>query len=256
MRCKLWQVGRGDSEAVRLSSPDEFEDYPPTARVHLIIRDPCFDTRLIPRAAFARSSNLVKATLPFAEEICPYAFYGCKNLEEVDAPLADKLMEGCFSHCPKLRSVIIPYGINIGDKVFSNCPALAHVNVDPEARIGSGVFFKCLSLEVLAAAARFNVESGDKTWPAEPRWDHPVTGLNHPMGPPPSRTGSISDPSIGVMSYLQWIQVRSAFVSESRSLGTSLLLMLELCKSDNLLFFTVTPRWLYGRKRATPSPKS
>ena len=58
------------------------------------------------------------------------------------------------------------------------------------------------------------------------------------------------------MSYLQWIQVRSAFVSESRSLGTSLLLMLELCKSDNLLFFTVTPRWLYGRKRATPSPKS
>ena len=225
--------------------------------MHLFILDNDMHMSTITRAAFARCSNLVKVTLPHTLEILPFAFCGCNFLEEVYAPSAVVLHEGCFSRCPRLRAVKIPYGITIGDKVFSDCPSLRHVDVDPECRYGSGVFFKCLTLEVLASAARFNIESGDTTWSADPNPLAVVSGTRQPVpeGPDHPLTGPASDPTVGIMSYLHWIRRRDAFIKESREQAFTTLSMLKLCKSYNWMVFTTTPWWLYGRERAHPKTR-
>ena len=129
-----------------------------SARVHVVISDRA--VREIGHYAFNGCVNLWKISAPFVEKVGRYAFYLCKGVVEVFLPNVNTVNLRAFHSCVRLCKVALPSAKLICDFAFAYCFDLRNISFHPEIFVGWHAFSRCLSLEVLAASADFEVDTG------------------------------------------------------------------------------------------------
>ena len=200
VKSKVENMRRGLEEKER--DPRTREYLLTTALVHLMVTDR--NVREIPDGAMVLCGNLKKVTAPFVEEIGSEAFNYChKNLVEVALPNTKRVGWSAFADCWELRRVTLP----------------------PDADISREAFSCCLSLEVLAAAAGFEVNTGDKCDPLDSDFDPDSDSDSDAEAA--LYYNKLNDPTVGIAHYLRWRNASDSALKECKYTFT---LMFKLCE--------------------------
>ena len=104
-----------------------------------------------------------------------------------------------------MRKVAIPKARSIEEFAFKNCHNLRYLTLHPDVEIKHEAFSGCLSLEVLAASANFEIDTGDKAY----------NGRN--------------DPTRGITRYLKW---RNESDATRKECLYTFVTMFKLCETD------------------------
>jgi hypothetical protein len=203
-----WRVKEKTEKMWRTSEEEEKEHgqyVVTTARVELVISDRA--VREIGGQAFYNCGNLWKITAPFVEEVGRHAFESCENLVEVVLPNVNMANNFAFNSCHSVHKVALPNTRSIGMYAFALCRNLRHITIHPDVEIDEEcTFIRCYSLEVLAASANFEIDTGDK---------NSIIGTN--------------DPTVGITRYLKW---RTESDTTRKECFYTYAIMFKLCEVD------------------------
>jgi len=157
-----------------------------TKRVHLIVSDPMAtdlsgDFNLNGHDLLRECYNLSVVELQHVTVVGSDAFLNNTNIVEFILPHLTTCHSNTFAFCDNLLKFDAPSVTCLGTRAFDGCHRLRDVRIRSDATVFGSAFFRCFSLEVIAAAAGFNLDSGEID----------------------ERFGQV-DPTVGLTRFVRW----------------------------------------------------